>query len=153
MVTLIGNTLASIDECLHYIYAYTPRTSLRVSVVCTWGKVVYTIGDDLGVVDSKTLRIRKKRWWERRDPSQLRLPFSLYSPAEVLNLNRSYNGENYELDISYSNASNKKAKLRLGFYPNSLPPTSVNFLSPIWAIRAIKVHEFTSAGGPQRENG
>ncbi len=125
MTQMTGNTPETIGACLSFIYDRTLRVKHRISVVYSLDASLYAIGDDLEV-----LKARKKRWWEQGDPHQLKLPFSFYSPVKVLDLKRSSNRANYEIDIHFNGEVRQ-----LIFYPCNWYKGRDNL-----TIRAIRVH-------------
>lgn len=134
---MTGNTPETIGGCLRYMYGHSSLSSFRVSVLYRWGSSLLAVGDDLEAGDSDESRVRKKRWWELSDSSQLRLPFTFYLPARILRLRQSYNENNYTLNISRGE-TNRKANCPLQFYSDSAS-------YPPWgAIKAIRVHELVA---------
>ncbi len=86
---MTGNTQGTIFDCLCYLYERVQRAAdFRVSLVYKTHRKLVRVGDDLELIDLSTGRAVKKRWWERKDTSQLRLPFSLYQPATIISLER-----------------------------------------------------------------
>jgi hypothetical protein len=136
---MTGNTPATIHECLGYLSLNSTRNQRklsRVSIVFGSGESQVRVGDDLEVADFETRKVHKKRWWERYDTSQLKLPFALFLPAKILALDCCDDPyENmYRLLISYKDSDNIEREVVTRFDPDSWPLTSS------FGIKAIRVH-------------
>ncbi|MHC4188385.1 MAG: hypothetical protein ACYSUB_01695 [Planctomycetota bacterium] len=101
-----GSTPDTIYNCLNYLYNLWNQNSLtrssqwRVSLIIGSGSNRLYIGDDLELANPLNNKLRKKRWWEDKEFNQLKLPFALFQPAEIVSMSKNRDGR-FELGFKF----------------------------------------------------
>ncbi len=130
---MTGNEPDAIYLCLRYLMNCTSeqRKQRRVSVIFGTGKSQVSIGDDLEIADLYTRKLRKKRWWEKQQNNrQLKLPFLLFDPAEILSITRNRCEDVYALRLCCENHT-----LLTSFQSIDWP------LETSFGLKAIRIHK------------
>ena len=137
---MTGNTQQSIYDCLYFLYRRRPQSrssDYRVSLAYRKNGTLFYVGDDLEIADPRTGKTVKKRWWERGDPSQLRLPFSLYQLATVVSLiriNQDCEEDTFQLEIQHAGGH-----ISTGYRYGLCGP----------GVKAIRVYQATERPNPE----
>jgi hypothetical protein len=101
----------------------------RVSVVyCARAGDIIRIGDSLNVVGSKP-----PRWWQKKTSDQLRLPFAMYEPAQVISATYSSSNSMMKVKIALTNE----------IYGNIDTIMLTHDGNDRGIVRAIKIHTVT----------
>jgi hypothetical protein len=139
-----GNTSVGIFETLALLLNVN-RDMRRVSFIRDRGDSRLSVGDSLELTSPTTGKQRKRRWWEQeKETGQLRLPFSLYEPAEVLRVEYDSNRRRMRLKLRFVNVDGVEKTLNL--YHDGHTPLDCD------GIKAIRVHEVIKKWvGPREE--
>jgi hypothetical protein len=99
-----GNTSTGIFETMAILLNLTKDTH-RVSFVHDRNDRYdsrLSVGDSLEVASPTSGKPRKKRWWEqKKETGQLRLPFSLYEPAKIMQASYDNSRRHMELKLRF----------------------------------------------------
>ena len=127
-----GNTSTSIFETMALLLNLN-KDLHRVSFVRDREGSRLSVGDSLDLASPTSGKPRKKRWWEqKKETGQLRLPFSLYEPAEIIHVSYDNRGRRMRLELRFVNGEGDEKTIT--FYHNGHTPLGYD------SIKAIRVH-------------